>query len=387
MDLSENVTVLEIDEKKIYLLGTAHVSAKSVTEVADLIQAIKPDTVCVELCETRYQALTKENQWRKLNIIEVVRQGKALMLLASLALSSFQRKMGTQLGVQPGAELLEGVKQAENVGAKLILADRDVQITLKRTWANLSFWRKLTVFAGLTESIFSKGELSEEDLERMKEKDQLTAMMDEFARVMPEVKKPLIDERDQYLMSHIQEAEGRTIVAVVGAGHVSGMQRYLGENIDRDALDTIPKKPIWPKIAKWVIPVLVLALFGWGFYKHRDENLEQMLYAWVIPNAVLAGIFTLLAGAKLASVLSAVVASPITSLNPALGAGMVAGTVEGWLRKPNVEDCENIPRDIETFKGFYNNPFTKVLLVFAMANLGSSLGSMIGLSWLISIFT
>jgi len=387
MDLSDNVTVLEIGGKKIYLLGTAHVSAKSVTEVADLIQAIKPDTVCVELCPTRYKALTEENQWRKLNIIEVVRQGKALMLLASLALSSFQRKMGTQLGVQPGAELLEGVKQAESVGAKLVLADRDVQITLKRTWANLSFWRKLTVFAGLTESIFTKGELSEEDLERMKEKDQLTAMMDEFARVMPEVKKPLIDERDQYLMSHIQEAEGRTIVAVVGAGHVSGMQRFLGEKIDRDALDALPPKPFWPKVAKWVIPLLVLALFGWGFYKHRDQNLEEMLYAWVLPNAIMAGLFTLLAGAKLASVLSAIIASPITSLNPALGAGMVAGTVEGWLRKPNVEDCESIPRDIESFKGFYTNPFTKVLLVFAMANLGSSLGSMIGLSWLISIFT
>lgn len=386
MDFSDNVTVLEIGEKKIYLIGTAHISSQSVTEVAEVIQAVKPDTVCVELCATRHQALTQENQWRKLNIIEVIRQGKALMLLASLALSSFQRKMGSQLGVTPGAELLEGVKQAEAAGAKLVLADRDVQVTLKRTWANLSFWKKLTVFAGLLESVFSNEKLSEEDLERMKEKDQLNAMMEEFARVMPAVKKPLIDERDQYLMSNIQEAEGETIVAVVGAGHVPGMQRYLGQDIDTDALATIPPPSPWLKIAKWVIPAIVIALFGWGFYQNRDQGIEEMLIAWIIPNSIMAGLFTALAGAKLASIVTAFIASPITSLNPALGAGMVAGTVEVWFRKPNVEDCENIPNDIQSFKGFYTNPFTKVLLVFAMANLGSSLGSIIGLSWLISLF-
>lgn len=372
--------------KKYYIIGTAHISSQSVTEVADVIQAVQPDTVCVELCATRHQALTEENQWRKLNVIKVVQEGKALMLLASLALSSFQRKMGTQLGVQPGAELLEGVKQAEAAGANLVLADRDVQVTLKRTWANLSFWRKLTVFAGLFESVFSNEKLSEEELERMKEKDQLTAMMDEFARVMPEVKTPLIDERDQYLMQRIQEADGEKIVAVVGAGHVAGMQRYFGQEIDTEALAVIPPPSPWIKAAKWVIPILVIALFGWGFYSNSGKEIEEMLYAWILPNAIMAGLFTLIAGAKIPSILTAFFASPLTSLNPLMGAGMVAGAVEGWIRKPNVEDCERIPHDIQSFKGFYSNPFTKVLLVFAMANLGSSLGSIIGISWLITLF-
>jgi len=386
MEFSENVTILNHADKTIYLIGTAHISSKSVTEVADVIQAVKPDTVCVELCATRHQALTQENQWSKLNIIDVIKQGKALMLLASLALSSFQRKMGSQLGVKPGAELLEGVLQAEAAGARLELVDRDVQITLKRTWGNLSLWNKLKVFAGLFDSVFSDAQLSEEDLERMKEKDQLNAMMEEFARVMPAVKKPLIDERDQFLMNKIENAEGKTIVAVVGAGHVKGMMKHLGQPVDIQKLSEIPAPSPWFKAAKWIIPLIVIALFGWGFYSHRGENLQEMIFAWVLPNSIMAGLFTLAAGGKIASVISAFIASPITSLNPALGAGMVAGTVEVWFRKPTVADCERIPEDIQSFKGFYNNPFTKVLLVFAMANLGSSLGSIIGLSWLISIF-
>ena len=385
--LSENVTLLQKDGRSFYIIGTAHISPKSVAEVAEVIEGLRPDTVCVELCATRYQALTQENQWQKLNIVQVIKQGKALMLLANLALSSFQRKMGEKMGVKPGAELLMGVTKAEEVGAELVLADRDIQITLKRTWANLSFFKKMMVLSGLFESVVSKEEISEEELEKMKEKDQLSEMMDEFARVMPEVKEPLIDERDRFLMSKIQEAPGEKVVAVVGAGHVAGMKEYFGTEIDREAINVIPDpSPVW-RILKWGIPLIILALFARGYFSHQDESMQDMLMAWVLPNAIGAGVFTIIAGGKFLTVLAAALAAPITSLNPAIGAGMVAGLVEALLRKPNVADCEKIPDDIQSVQGFYRNPVTRVLLVFFLSSLGSAIGTWVGISWLVNIVT
>ena len=384
---SDNVTLLQKDGKAYYLIGTAHVSQRSVEEVAHVIQTLRPDTVCVELCATRHQTLTQENQWQKLNVVDVIKQGKALMLLASLALSSFQRKMGDKLGVKPGAELLEGVKQAEAVGAELVLADRDIQVTLKRTWGNLSLWKKTQVIAGLMESVIGSEDISEEELEKMKEKDHLHDMMEEFAKAMPDVKKPLIDERDQYLMSKIEEAPGQTVVAVVGAGHVRGMTRHFGTEIDREAISELPPPSKALKIFTWVFPVLVIGLLIRGLMGQAGTPFVDLLTAWILPNAVFAGLGAIIAGARPLTILTAAVSAPITSLIPVLGAGMVAGLVEGLLRKPTVADCERIPEDINSLRGFYRNPFTRTLLVFFMANTGSAIGTWIGVGWLVSFFT
>ncbi len=382
---SDNVTILERGNKKYYIVGTAHISQKSVEEVRHVIETIRPDTVCVELCETRYKALTEDNHWKKLNIIQVLKQGKALMLLASLAMSSFQRKMGEKLGVKPGAELQEGVKVAEEVGATLVLADREIQVTLKRTWANLSIWKKSMVLMGLMESVIASEEVSEEELEKMKERDHLSDMMAEFAKQMPQVKEPLIDERDRFLISKVQDAPGDTVVAVVGAGHVPGMEKHFGTEIDRDAINVIPPPSMFFQVMKWLVPMVVLALFAKGYFDHRGEDFQNMIYAWVLPNAIGSGLFTLFAGARFPTVIAAALAAPITSLNPTIGAGMVAGFVEALIRKPTVEDCEAIPEDIKTFKGFFRNGFTRVLLVFFMANLGSMFGTWIGVTWLVNI--
>jgi len=385
MEFSDNVTVLERDDKTYYLVGTAHVSKKSVEEVKQVIEAVQPDTVCVELCETRYKTLIDEGQWKKLNIIEVLKQGKALMLLASLALSSFQKKMGEKLGVKPGAELMAAVEAAEAANATLVLADRDIQVTLKRTWGNLSFWKKMMTMGGLIESVFAREEISEEELEKLKERDQITDMMAEFAKALPEVKKPLIDERDQFLMSKIEEADGKKIVAVVGAGHVAGMVHHFGQPVDREAINRIPPPSKMTRFLKWAIPAVILSLFAYGFYQHRDESWEQMFWAWILPNSILTGLFTLLGGGKLLSAATGVLAAPLTSLNPTIGAGMVVGLVEALLRKPTVADAERIPEDIKSLKGFFRNPFTKVLLIFFLATLGSALGTFIGGAWLASL--
>ena len=377
MELGSNVTHIQDDDRDIYVVGTAHISKKSVEEVRHTIEQVKPDTVCVELCETRYQSMADADRWKKLDIFQVIRQQKVLFLLSSLALSSYQRRMGDQFGVEPGAELKEAIRCSENLGSELVLVDRDIQATLKRTWANLGFWNKIKVLGGLFQGVFADEELSEEELEKLKEKDHLSDMMAEFARLMPQVKEPLIDERDHFLMSAIEDAPGKTIVAVVGAGHVPGMLANRGAEVDRQALSVIPPSGSLTKWLKWIIPITILAAFTFGYFRLSGETLEKMIWDWVIPNAFGAGILALVAGAKPLSVIAAFIASPITSLNPTIGAGMVVGLLEAWLRKPTVADAERLTTDMSTLGGIYRNDFSRVLLVALLTTIGSSLGALV----------
>lgn len=386
MTFSDNVTVLEREGRTFYIVGTAHISQRSVEEVRDVIERVRPDTVCVELCRTRHDTLMDATRWRRLDIFQIIRQKKVLFLLANLALSAYQRRLGDELGVRPGAELMAAVEKAREIGADLVLADRDIQATLKRTWRNLSFGSKLKVLGALFEVFFTREELTEEALEKLKDRDHITEVMKAFAQEVPQVKGPLIDERDLYLASSIFEAPGRTVVAVVGAGHVEGIVAHFGEPVDRAALSVIPPPARWTGALKWIIPALILAAFYVGYTKHEGERFDEMLYAWILPNAVAAGFFGLLAGARVLSVLTAIVASPITSLNPTIGAGMVVGLLEAWLRRPTVEDCERVPDDMTSLRGLYRNRFTRVLLVAAMVTLGSALGAWIGAGWVTKIF-
>jgi pheromone shutdown-related protein TraB len=380
-----HVTRIEYQGREIFIIGTAHISKRSVEEVERVIRELRPDTVCVELDQTRYEALVDENRWRKLDVFAVIRQKKVLFLVTSVALAAYQKKMGEKLGVKPGAELLAAVRSAEAVGARVVLADREIQATLKRTWRNLSLWNKLRLSGGLVAVPFSMEELSEDQIEELKDRDTISEVLEELARLMPDIKTPLIDERDRYLMSMIQEAPGPRIVAVVGAGHVNGMLERLGESVDREALSMIPGPSLAWRIAKWVIPAIVLGAFYYGYTQHSGEDFRKMLYAWVLPNSIVAALLSMVAGAKPLTVLVALVASPITSLNPTIGAGMVAGLCEAWLRRPTVHDCEHVSDDIMTLRGVYRNRFTRVLLVAVMSNIGSALGAWIGASWVVSL--
>jgi pheromone shutdown-related protein TraB len=381
---SGNVTRLEHGDREIWLVGTAHVSQRSVEEVQRVIEEVRPDTVCVELDQMRYDALTDETRWRKLDIFEIIKQKKVLLLLTSLVLSAYQRKMGEALGVRPGAELLAAVDKAREIGADVVLADRDIQATLKRTWANLGFFGKAKVLSMLIGGFFAAQKITEEQIEELKDRDNISEMMTEFARVMPKAKGPLIDERDQYLISKIREAPGKRIVAVVGAGHVAGMIANLDAEVDREALSRIPGPSLAGTILKWAIPAIVLGAFYWGWSEHSAEGLEQMLYAWILPNSILAGVGAIIAGARPLTIVTAIIASPITSLNPTIGAGMVAGAVEAWLRRPTVEDCEQVNEAAMTWSGLYKNRFTRVLVVAVLVTLGSALGGWIGATWVVT---
>lgn len=384
-DLGKNVTHVTYEGKDIYIVGTAHISRKSVEEVVHVIETLEPDTVCVELNPTRLESLTDATRFQKLDIFQIIREKKVLLLMTSLVLSAYQRRMGEALGVKPGAEMLAAVEKAREQGAELVLADRDIQATLKRTWRSLSFLNKSKVLASLVASFFAAGEITEEQIEELKDKDTISDMMKELAKAMPQVQVPLIDERDQYLMSSIREAPGKTIVAVVGAGHVEGMVHYLEREVNRADLTRIPPPSWLVQTLKWIIPAIVLGAFYWGYQKNAGRGLSEMVYAWVLPNAVMAGVFAVVALAKPLTVVVAMIASPITSLNPTIGAGMVTGLLEAWLRKPTVEDCERIPEDSKTWRGIYKNPFTRVLLVAVLTTIGSAVGGWIGATWVVSL--
>lgn len=360
-------------------------SQKSVDEVRRVIAEERPDTVCVELDEGRYKTLVDKAAWQKLNVFDIVRQKRVLFLLSSLALGAYQRRMGEKLGVIPGAELLAAVEAAEAIGAKVVLADRDVQATLKRTWANLSFFDKMQMASGLLAAPFAVEDIDEAKIEELKDKDTIGQMMHEVAEQMPRIKRPLIDERDEYLMSMIQEAPGKKIVGVVGAAHVAGMVTRLGMNVDRDELSKIPPPSPIMSVLKWVIPAIICGMFYWGFREHQGEGLKQMMIAWALPTAVFAGVTTIFALAHPLTVLTAFLAAPITTLNPTIGAGMVAGLVEAYLRKPTVEDCEEVHKAVTSFGALYKNRVTRVLLVVVFTSLGASLGAWVGLGWVMSL--
>jgi pheromone shutdown-related protein TraB len=383
--LSDNVVHLRHEGRDIYIVGTAHISRKSVDEVREVIRTVQPDTVCVELDEMRLGSLTDATRWQKLDIFQVIKEKKVLFLMTSLVLSAYQRRLGEALGVEPGAEMLAAVEEARELDAELVLADRDIQATLKRTWRSLSFWNKSKVMASLVGSFFAAGEITEEQIEELKDRDAISDMMKEFAKQLPQVQRPLIDERDKYLIASVREAPGKKIVAVVGAGHVEGMVGYLEEEVDREALSKIPPPSKFAQALKWIIPLIVLAAFYKGYYDHQEQGLREMIYAWVLPNSIAAGALAIAALAKPLTIITSMIASPITSLNPTIPVGVVTGLVEANLRRPTVEDCENIPEDTKTWRGIYKNQFTRVLLVAALTTIGSALGAWIGATWVVSL--
>ncbi len=382
---AEHVTRIDSEGRAIFIVGTAHVSPRSVTEVTRVITQLRPDTVCVELDQARYEALIDDSRFRRLDLFQIIREKRVLFLLASLALSSYQRRIGERMGVRPGAELLAAVEAARSVGAELVLADRDIQATLKRTWRSLGFLNKLRLTSGLLMTPFSVEELTSEQIENLKDRDTISEMLKELSTMMPDLKRPLIDERDLYLISSVREAQGKTIVAVVGAGHVEGMLAQIDTPVDRQALATIPPPGRTTAIIGWLVPLIVLGAFAFGWQKHEGESLLEMLRAWILPTSLGCGLFTLLGLGHPLTILSGILAAPITTLNPAIGAGMVTALVEAWVRRPTVADCEALPQAVMSVRGWYRNRATRVLLIFILSSLGASLGMAVGTTWVLSL--
>ncbi len=382
MELPASVTTLTRGDTTFYVVGTAHVSQKSVDDVRTVIDAVHPDVVCVELCKARYEALTKDSAFRDLDVFKVVREGRTLYLLGHLALASYQRRIGAELGVQPGAELVTATKTAAKRNIPVELIDRDINVTLKRTWRNLGIWRRLTLLWSLLGGD-DKGEgepVTAETVEDLKEPKALSEMLTELGEAVPEIKGPLVDERDQYLASKMREAgEGKkTVVAVVGAAHVPGMTKQLDQPIDRTALEVVPPPALWWRIAKWVVPLAFLALLVFLATRMNAATFAKTMLAWIIPTAGGAGLATLITGGSILSVLGAIVAAPIARLYPLVRTAVVVGIIEASRRKPSVQDCERLQDDVQTMKGFWRNPVTRILIIAVASSMGALVGFAIG---------
>ncbi len=384
MQNNKDIHYISLFDKDVFLIGTAHVSKSSAETVKKFIEEEKPDSVCVELCSSRYQSIISPDKWKNMDIITIIKQKKSLLLLVNLILSAFQKRLARQLGINPGQEMIQAIQSAKENNIKLILADRDIQITFTRVWKKLRFFGKLRLFFMLLLSIFNKEDISEEEIEKLKSEDMLTAALQDLATSFPRLKNTLIDERDQYLAEKIKNSPGKKIVAVVGAGHVPGIKQEIYKIHDLKLLNSVPKGSNWTKWVLWAIPIIIIIIVISTFRLSVPSGINQ-IFQWLIWNGSLAALGTMIAAGHPLSILTAFLVAPISSLNPLLAAGWFAGIVEALIRKPKVEDFENLG-DMTTFGDFFRNRVTKILLVVALANLGSSLGTFIGGAKVIQIF-
>ena len=374
---SETIHHFEYEDKQVIVLGTAHVSRESAQQVQELIHEQKPDTVCVELCQSRYQSLRQRERWQETDIVKVIKEKKSFLLLSNLLLASFQKRIAKKLDIKPGQEMITAVETAEEVGAEIHLADRDIRTTLSRTWRAMGLWSKIKLLFQLMLSLGEVEEIKEEDIEKMKDKDVLETLLAEVGKALPVLKDILIDERDRYLAEKIRTAPGKKIVAVVGAGHVPGIKNYWTTDIDIRALEQLPPKRHATSVLKWLIPGAIVAMFIAGFFYGGAQAGKDMIYWWIGANAVLAGIGAIIALAHPVTIVSSMLAAPLTSLNPMIAAGWVSGLVEAFSRKPKVKDLETLPEDILSVRGFWRNKVTRILLVVVFTNLGSSVGTFV----------
>lgn len=381
----DNTTRIELNGKEFILIGTAHVSKQSAEQVKEVIEAERPDSVCVELDEQRYQSIQNKSKWKDMDIFKVIKEKKATLLLMNLAISSFQKRMADQFGIKAGQEMIQGIASAKEIGADLVLADRNIQITFARIWNNVGFWGKVQLLSQVFFSIFNNKEISEDELEKMKNQDTINAILKEFTESFPRLKVPLIDERDQYLAQKIKEAPGKKVVAVLGAAHVPGIMEEISKEHDLKRLSERPPKSNVPKIIGWSIPALILAIIAYTLYANPSAGLQQAI-SWILWNGSLSAIGTAIAFGHPLAIFTAFIAAPITSLNPLLAAGWFAGAVQAYMRRPHVRDFENLSADVFSLKGFWHNKVTRVLLVVVLANLGSSIGTFVGGADVIRLF-
>lgn len=379
-EYTDDVTTLKLQDKTVLLVGTAHISQHSADLVEQVIDVEQPDTVCIELDERRYDALSKPQRWENLDLKQVVRKKQLSTLMVNLILASYQKKLGGQLGVMPGTELLTAAQAADRNTIPVELCDRDIRVTLRRAWRATTLFKKVYLLATLLASLFDSTELDEDNLTELRKKDVLSDLMKELGQTFPDTKNALIDERDIFMAEKIKAAAGQRIVAVVGAGHVAGIiKRIEQDNSERlEEINTIPPISKAWKLFGWSIPVLIiLSIVFIGFKQGAGEAGANALY-WILANGIPSAVGAVFALAHPATIFSAFAAAPITSLTPVIGAGYVCAFVQIMTQPPVVKEFENVGDDIGTLKGWWRNKLLRVFLVFILTGLGSSIGTWVG---------
>lgn len=382
---NRNIIRLNLDGKEFIFIGTAHVSRNSVEQVKEVIESERPDSVCIELDEQRYQTIIEGDKWKNTDIIKIIKEKKSTLLLVNLILSSFQKRIAKQFGINAGQEMIQGIESAKTIGANLVLADRNIQTTFSRIWHGVRIWGKIRLIAGIVFSIFNTEEITEEDLEKLKSRDMLDSILNDLTASFPDLKRPLVDERDQYLAQKIKEAPGNKVVAVLGAAHIPGIKEEIYKDHDLPALSQLPPNSRVPIIIGWAIPILILTLIAYTFISNPDAGVQQSIN-WVLWTGSFAALGTALAFGHPLSILTAFIAAPLTTLHPLLAAGWFAGLVQAYIRRPSVREFENLSEDIFSLKGFWNNKITRILLIVTLANMGATVGTMMGGADVVRLF-
>ena len=382
--MSENTDICRIQrgDQEFILVGTAHISKESRDLVAQAIEEEHPDTVCVELDDGRLKSLEDPDRWKKTDLKKIIREHQLGTLIANLVLGSYQKRMGLSTGVRPGAELYGAVLAARSASIPVVLADRDIKVTLKRTWSCTPWFRKFSLIASLFSSLFDKTEVNEEELKRIREQDSLSSMMQEFGKTFPEVKSVLIAERDQYLASRIRNAPGKKILAVVGAGHVAGIKKIIEENLPLPAEEKLceikPSSPIF-KILGWTITAAIIAsIIGVGIHSGLDKAGEVTLN-WFLYTGGGAMLGAIIAGAHPFAILTALVAAPFTGLTPLIGVGFFVALVQAYMRPPRVSEFETVTEDIWKVSRWWKNRVTRIILCFLLPGFPAIIGKIIAL--------
>lgn len=381
----EPLVETQVGSTRVTLLGTAHVSRASAEKVSELLGdgGLDVDAVAVELCRSRAESMTDPEALARLDLFKVIRQKRVYMVAASLALGAYQQRIADQFGIEPGAEQREALRLAEATRRPVLLIDREIGTTLRRTAHNLGFFKRLNLFSGLFVGLISREQVSEAEVEQLKQGDILETAFSEFAQDRADLFSPLIAERDRYMAARLrQEAEAhgyRHVLAVVGAGHLKGLAQQLADDRSpADAvvseLDQVPPPSRFWRVFPWAVVAIILAVFAFGFTRSSELG-WNMVGDWVLINGGLSALGTAIAGAHPLTVIGAFCAAPLTSLNPTIGAGMVAGGIELMLRRPSVGDFGRLRDDVTSFRGWWRNRVSRVLLVFIFSTLGSALGT------------
>jgi pheromone shutdown-related protein TraB len=379
---------------KIILVGTAHISKDSVEEVKEAIETYKPDIVAVELCQRRYDSISKKDIWENTPVTALIKSNNAFFMLAQTFLASIQRRLGEEYGLEPGSEMIAAMQEAEKHHLTVALVDRDITVTLKRAWRMMGIREKFRVVWEFLKAMigYDEEELEELDLKELMKQDVLSQMMDEFSKIAPSVSKVLISERDQYIAQKIyEESKKGRVVAVVGAGHINGIKKHL-ENQELNAnlheLEQIPKKRLnLVKIVEVAIPVIFFGVIAWIIYStgiNPWNKIKDIFLVWFLVHGILAGVGVAIARGHPLSILTAFVAAPFTSLEPFFAPGWFAGLVEVKFRKPLIKDFQELSK-IESVRGFLKNKVIRLLMVVALANLGSIIGTIIALPWILRL--
>jgi pheromone shutdown-related protein TraB len=371
---------IAIDDREYILVGTAHISQESVTLVRDVVSREAPDCVCVELDRQRYAALADRQRWEALDLKALIRQRQLSPLLVNLILAAYQQKLGGQLGVAPGAELLEAVRTAQAHDISFVLCDRDVRITLTRAWRLTPLPKKLLLAASLLGSIFDRTTISEDMLRQLRQQDALSALLQELGEALPTLRTVLVDERDLYMAHQLRQVEGQRVVAVMGAAHVEGIRRALLERryVDLERLTAVPPPSVLWRWARWLVPAVILgALAAIGWQKGMDVMGHNMLF-WVLANGIPSAAGALVALAHPLTVLAAFLAAPFTSLTPVIGAGYVTAFVQAYVQPPTVRELQHVSDDVRFPRQWWQNKLLRIFLAFLLPSLGSLIGTWIG---------